>query len=345
MLLQQGYRIDYTAASDALTFAPEDFNEFFNQRRRWTPSTMANIMDLLGDAANTVRINPNISFLYIFYQGLLMASTIIGPATIVLAIASALETVFTIQVWQSYVLSIAPVVFYIIVCFKCKPNTQLLVAAFLSTIYAGIMTVVLVGILKGLLTQYIFAPSLLFLVVVTVSFLFAGIIHPYEFFCLTHGVMYFLCIPTGYLILMIYSLCNMHVVSWGTREVAQRKTPEQIEQEKKEAAEKEAENKKKSKTGIWSFFRSPDLIITELKDTLMQIFSSSNNDTNLEKIQKLLTKLIKEQKRTNRKLLGKDDLSSSEDEDDIRKPAQATSDEHLTPTASTSSGNNMLSCV
>lgn len=48
LLLQQGYRVEYCAAADALTYAPEGFKEFYNQRRRWSPSTMANIMDLLG---------------------------------------------------------------------------------------------------------------------------------------------------------------------------------------------------------------------------------------------------------------------------------------------------------
>ena len=47
LLLQQGYRVEYCAAADALTYAPEGFEEFYNQRRRWSPSTMANIMDLL----------------------------------------------------------------------------------------------------------------------------------------------------------------------------------------------------------------------------------------------------------------------------------------------------------
>lgn len=55
-MLQQGYRVEYCAASDALTFAPELFNEFYNQRRRWGPSTMANTIDLLSDASNTVLV-------------------------------------------------------------------------------------------------------------------------------------------------------------------------------------------------------------------------------------------------------------------------------------------------
>lgn len=47
LLLQQGFRVEYSAAADALTYAPEGLFEFYNQRRRWMPSTMANILDLL----------------------------------------------------------------------------------------------------------------------------------------------------------------------------------------------------------------------------------------------------------------------------------------------------------
>ena len=68
LLLQQGYRVEYCAASDALTYAPETFKEFFNQRRRWIPSTLANIMDLLMDYKNTIKINESISLPYIIYQ-------------------------------------------------------------------------------------------------------------------------------------------------------------------------------------------------------------------------------------------------------------------------------------
>ena len=47
LLLQAGHRVEYSAASDAYTYAPEEFKEFYNQRRRWITSTFANIMDLL----------------------------------------------------------------------------------------------------------------------------------------------------------------------------------------------------------------------------------------------------------------------------------------------------------
>ena len=125
LLLQEGYRVDYCAASDALTYAPETFQEFFNQRRRWMPSTIANILDLLRDARHTVLVNENISLLYIFYQGFLLASTILGPGTILLTVASSFRTVFTsLTLAESYTLAIAPAIFYLIICLKTKPETQ-----------------------------------------------------------------------------------------------------------------------------------------------------------------------------------------------------------------------------
>lgn len=116
LLLQQGHRIDYSAGADALTFAPETFNEFFNQRRRWSPSTLANMMDLLSSWHETVRMNDNISRLYIFYQFLLMASSILAPSTVVLMITGAYHSVLGFNIWWAFLMSLLPVAFYLGVC-------------------------------------------------------------------------------------------------------------------------------------------------------------------------------------------------------------------------------------
>ena len=49
-----------------------------------------------------------------------------------------------------------------------------------------------------------------------------------------------------YLFLVIYSFFNLNNVSWGTREVTEKKSVEQQKAEAEEAAKKEAEKKKKS---------------------------------------------------------------------------------------------------
>ena len=68
LLLQQGYHVDYCAAADAFTNAPTTFPEFFKQRRRWTPSTMANILDLLLSWRQTRQVNDYVTLAYILYQ-------------------------------------------------------------------------------------------------------------------------------------------------------------------------------------------------------------------------------------------------------------------------------------
>ena len=53
------------------------------------PSTIANIFDLLSDAKNVVKVNPDISRLYICYQIMMMVGTVIGPGTIFLMLVGA----------------------------------------------------------------------------------------------------------------------------------------------------------------------------------------------------------------------------------------------------------------
>jgi len=43
----------------------------------------------------------------------------------------------------------------------------------------------------------------------------AGLLHPQEFWDLPSGLLYFLTVPSGYLLLTIFMLTNMHNVSWG----------------------------------------------------------------------------------------------------------------------------------
>lgn len=80
-----------------MTFAPEGFGEFFNQRRRWIPSTMANIIDLLKDYKNVITVNESISIWYIIYQLVMLISSILGPGTIFLMIVGAISISFEID--------------------------------------------------------------------------------------------------------------------------------------------------------------------------------------------------------------------------------------------------------
>ncbi|XP_062569276.1 chitin synthase chs-2-like [Saccostrea cucullata] len=220
LLLQQGYRVDYSAGADAFTYAPEGFNEYFNQRKRWGPSTLANIMSLLQDSKNTVKTNSNISWLYIFYQASLMAATLIGPATILMMIAGAFVAVFGVELITSYIASLVPAVLYFIICVTCSTKIQLIFAQILSGLYVIIMMVVLVGVIITAVTESPYHPSVVFLVGIVAIFVFAALCHPREWSNIIFGFLYFILVPCGFLILIIYSLCNLNDVSWGTRESA-----------------------------------------------------------------------------------------------------------------------------
>ncbi|XP_060081249.1 chitin synthase chs-2-like [Ylistrum balloti] len=240
LLLKGGYRVDYAAAADAYTFAPEGFDEFFNQRRRWMPSTMANIIDLLQDSNDTVKRNDNISRLYILYQGTLMLSTMIGPATVLMMIAGAILTVFQVELMQSYLISCLPAAAFFFLCFWVPQKLQLFLAKLLSAFYMLIMTVVLVGCIVTAVEENPFHPSVIFLAGLMLIFIFAGILHPMDLGCLMLGTLYFIGLPMGFLLLVIYSLCNLHVVSWGTREVSSvNKSKKELEEEAEQARQNE----------------------------------------------------------------------------------------------------------
>ncbi|EJD73888.1 chitin synthase [Loa loa] len=218
LLLQRGYRVEYCAASDALTYAPEGFNEFFNQRRRWIPSTLANIIDLLQDYKNVINMNESISIWYILYQCIMLVSSILGPGTIFLMVVGALSISFNIDTSLSLFIVTLPVVSFCLMCFISDSEKQLMAAQIIGALFAMLMTAVIVGTVIQMQKDGIMSPHSIFLLFVIASFVIAAILHPLEFTCITPGILYFLAIPCMYMLLPIYSLCNLNNIAWGTRE-------------------------------------------------------------------------------------------------------------------------------
>ena len=93
---------------------------------------------------------------------------------------------------------------------------------------------------KGWLT-----PNAIFFSMMMGSFIVAGIIHPQEFACIIPLPLYMLLIPSMYLLLTIYSVTNMHIVTWGTREVKSKLTAKEAAQAAEAAAEAAAAKAKK----------------------------------------------------------------------------------------------------
>lgn len=79
----------------------------------------------------------------------------------------------------------------------------------------------MVGIIIQVMDDGILAPSSLFFITVALQIIITGLLHPQEVGALPAGLVYYITIPSMYMLLVIYSLFNMNDVSWGTRENAQ----------------------------------------------------------------------------------------------------------------------------
>ncbi|XP_029299165.1 chitin synthase chs-2-like [Cottoperca gobio] len=221
LLLKQGWRVEYNAASDSYTNAPEEFKEFYNQRRRWGPSTMANVIDLIGSASLISHRNPSISKPYMLYQFFTLASSILAPSTVVLMIAGTLTVLLDVHPNIALVMSVIPPAIFLGISFKIKSDTQILIAAVLSILYAFIMMISGITIIGNMVRdQTILTPSSIFIIFLAMFYLITAIMHPQEIGLVCFGLIYIICIPSAYLLLAIYSMVNMNNVSWGTRETA-----------------------------------------------------------------------------------------------------------------------------
>ncbi|KAF5272147.1 hypothetical protein FQA39_LY01229 [Lamprigera yunnana] len=246
LLLQRGYRVEYSAASDAYTHCPEGFNEFYNQRRRWIPSTTANILDLLMNYKRTIKINDNISKLYILYQIVLMVGTILGPGTIFLMLVGAFVAAFQLDQWSSFLWNVIPILIFLVVCVLFKSDIQLLFAGIISAVYGLIMMAVLVGVMLQISTDGVLAPSSLFFFCVAGEMIATAFFHPKELGCLVYGVVYYVTVPSMYMLLIIYCVFNLNDISWGTRDVT-------IVPQKKEAVE-DTKKDEKTQNKVFSLF-------------------------------------------------------------------------------------------
>jgi chitin synthase len=210
-----------------------------------------------------------------------MVSTLIGPATVIMMISGAYVTVFKLELLTSYALALSPAIIYTILCFTVKAKYQIMTAEIFSALYSFIMMVVFVGTIITAAQESPFHPSVIFLSVMVVIFVFAAMLHPWEFSCIIYGALYFLCVPSGFLLLVIYSLCNMNVVSWGTREVPKRKTKKEIEKEEKERKEKEEKKKQGWFSQFMPKFQLQDLRafmdISKKEDKSADILEQMNN--------------------------------------------------------------------
>lgn len=269
LLIKKGWRLEYCAISEDETYCPIEFAEFYKQRRRWIPSTIANLTQIITDIMSITRGNDSVSILFILFQAIMVFSTAISPATVILVISSGFQAAFHLS--DTVTLTIIALLFavsmlYGLVCIFGSSRSQIELAKILTFLFAILMSLVSVGIFKDTIYSFyngsqsaVLQPSLcnttdtssmdyiackqaaryveseikslwrpnfvipvststIYLLMLVSTFLTAALLHPFEFYCLLHGVWHLLGLPSGYLLLLIYSAANLDSQSWGTRE-------------------------------------------------------------------------------------------------------------------------------
>jgi chitin synthase len=150
LLIKKGLRLEYCAVSEDQTYCPTKFEEFFKQRRRWIPSTLANLLMLVSESNIITKGNDSISILYILFEVIMIFSTAISPATVILIVSAGMETFHVPFAATVIVLSLISVL-YGLICLYASPKTQLDVSKLLTFVFALIMAVVIVGITRDII--------------------------------------------------------------------------------------------------------------------------------------------------------------------------------------------------
>ena len=212
-------------------------DEFFKQRKRWIPSTIANLYLLITKSSKLIKGNNRISIIFVLFQAILLFSTAISPATVTLVIAAGFDA------FGGNPISVIVPIFifcliYGFVCLYCKPKFQMDITIVCTVLFSFVMILVLVGYVinivqdiksfKAILSNYndsdrstlptFLAPSTIYLVIFALIFFIAAILHPHERKCLLCSIFYLIALLSTYLLLLIYSAAKLDDTSWGTRE-------------------------------------------------------------------------------------------------------------------------------
>ena len=113
------------------------------------------------------------------------------------------------------VIVFAPVIAFIIVCFKCDSPTQLMWVNILTILYSVIMVLLSVAIIVGGGNCPINL-TVVFLAFMAGIHVAAALLH-WDFGTLVCGIVYWIGIPSCFIFLQIYMIANINDVSWGTR--------------------------------------------------------------------------------------------------------------------------------
>ena len=234
------------------------------------PSTLLNIIDLLGDWREVTKKNEDVSKIYILYQVCftfninsnayfifkmgIMVGTFIGPGAIYMVLAGSLQIVFGLDIIVSLLINAVPIFAFSLACYYADSKFQLALAKLLTLFYIVMMLAVYVGVVVEIVERGFLSAAAVSAYSFFMPLLLAGLLHPEEAYCMLYMIVYLITIPSMYVLLVIYSLFNLNDISWGTREAA--KTKEEQRREEQEKLEIEEWKQKNSGGGLFNAISS-----------------------------------------------------------------------------------------
>jgi chitin synthase len=81
------------------------------------------------------------------------------------------------------------------------------------------MIAVIVSTITRIANSSLINPSTAVFIMLFTVYFTAAVLHPREFSSVIPGILYFLCLPSTFVLLQVYALFNLNNVSWGTREI------------------------------------------------------------------------------------------------------------------------------
>ena len=208
---------------------------------------MANLWLLISKAGEVTKNNESVTWAFILYQIIVIISIIISPATVILFISFGLSSSFGFNSTAIVVMLSLVAVLYGIICIFTSQKTQLDIAKLLTFVFSLVMAIVAVGIAKVTIEdilapfeivnksshdveyhvtnergEFQVAESTIYISIFAFVFVVTAILHFFETFALFQFLWYILGLPSGYLLLLIYSVANLNDRRWGTREAADK---------------------------------------------------------------------------------------------------------------------------
>lgn len=125
ILLEEGCKVEYVAASDAQTFVPEGLSEFYNQRKEWYQSLIINFVGRLKNWKTFTDKDEKTSILYIPYRTFFMMYSILTPGIVFLLIFGSISMAFpSIPPFAIYSVNALVVIKFVLVCLVARNKIQ-----------------------------------------------------------------------------------------------------------------------------------------------------------------------------------------------------------------------------